>query len=190
MWEAQCLPDGWDAGTWTKFLVGAAKRRATTVWHNDLASNRARIAGNYSDWLHTTSNARMEMAEYLRFAGIEDEGARILFALRAGASELRVDTDRRDLDHDQRTCTFCNGGQVEDARHVLTECVAHEAARASLIAKLPTEMSDFGDDDVFAAIMQGAALRRFCPSRPRRKTVITAVKTFWRSVYARRQIQN
>ena len=54
----------------------------------------------------------------------------------------------------------------------------------------PTEMSDFGDDDVFAAIMQGAALRRFCPSRPRRKTVITAVKSFWRSVYARRQIQN
>ena len=190
VWESQQLPPGWNGDRWRDFLIGVAKKRATEVWHNSIAENDRRIARNYASWLHTADASHMEMAEYLRFAGIEDEGARILYALRAGASELRVDADRRHLEHSERTCRFCAGGQVEDARHVVRECTAHDAARTSLVAKLPSELKDISDDGVFSALMQGAELRRLCPSRPRRKTVITAVKSFWRSVYARRQIQN
>ena len=185
MWEAQQLPDGWHAGDWRDFLVRAAKKRATTVWHNNLASNDSTIADNYVDLLNTADNSTMQMAEYLRFAGIEDEGARILFAIRAGASELRVDADRRyQPDRSLRVCTLCGGEQVEDARHVLRDCAAYAPARANLIAKMPPQLRDLHDDRVLRAIMQGAELRNLCPHRLRRNTV-TAVKTFWREVYAR-----
>ena len=73
---------------------------------------------------------------------------------------------------------------------MLRDCTAHDAARASLVAKLPPELRDLNDDCVLAAVMQGADLRRLCPDLPRRKTVITAIKTFWRGVHARRQIQD
>ena len=49
-------------------------------------------------------------------------------------------------------------------------------------------IADLNDDRVVNAIMQGGELRTRCPELPRRQAVITAVKTFWRSVYARRQI--
>ena len=75
VWESQQLPPGWNGDRWRDFLIGVAKKRATEVWHNSIAENDRRIARNYASWLHTADASHMEMAEYLRFAGIEDEGA-------------------------------------------------------------------------------------------------------------------
>ena len=130
----------------------------------------------------------MEMAEYLRIAETEDEGARLMFRLRSGTSDLRVDRDRRSgVDHEDRCCTLCAAHNVEDVRHVLAECPAHEGARRSLLNKLPAELHDLHDDQVIDALMGSTMLRNLCSDSVARWAAIHAMKAFWARVFRLRR---
>ena len=130
----------------------------------------------------------MEMAEYLRIAETEDEGARLFFRLRSGTSDLRVDRDRRfGVAHEDRCCTLCAAHSVEDVRHVLAECPAHADARRSLLNKLPAELHDLHDDQVTDALMGSNVIRNLCPDRVARWAAIHASKAFWARVFRLRR---
>ena len=126
----------------------------------------------------------MEMAEYILAAGAEDPGVQILFALRSGTSDLRVDTDRRlGIPHYQRICRFCDTNQVEDSDHVLSSCPAHSSVRASLISKLPHQLQNLEDLEVRNAIMGAANFQSLCPRASVRKEAWNAIKSFWVAVF-------
>jgi hypothetical protein len=132
----------------------------------------------------------MEMAEYLSIAEAGDEGARILFALRSGTSDLRVDRERRNgIAREHRCCRACAGRHVEDAQHVLTVCPAHGGARASLLQKLPPTLHALNDERVFHALMGGSQLREICPDPVARFAAIHAVKAFWVRTFEARRLQ-
>ena len=130
----------------------------------------------------------MEMAEYLQTARAEDKGAEIMFAIRSGTRPLRADRDRRRRSpFPQRLCTLCDAEKVEDAFHAFAECSAHEAARESLRSKLPAQLSQVDDRDVFNALMGAEPLRDCCEEAPTRRAVTEAVKCFWVRVLGTRE---
>ena len=124
------------------------------------------------------------MAEYVRAAGSQDSSVATMFALRTGTSDLQVDRDRPlRLDPALSRCRFCNHGEPEDARHVLTRCPAHAVARELLLAALPESMRALDDPQVFAALMGSADAAALCEANAALQlSVVYAVNAFWSAV--------
>ena len=188
VWENQRLPpveppsQMSEGDAWKEMLRGLAKRMARAEWRDSSCHDpQGSIASNYANWLHVPEGApSMQMAEYLGEASVEDRGAQILFSLRSGTSVLRVDADRMfGIPHSQRLCTFCECGSVEDARHVLMECPAHEQARRSLLTKLPSQLCSWDEEGIFNALMGSEGLARLCPRAAVRFAALGAIKAFW-----------
>ena len=194
VWRQQKLPESAgndDVGAWKARLRKLAKQRARVKLTGDLARRapESRIASNYLDWLHFKDSApQLEMAEYIRTARVEDEGAEIVFALRSGTSVLRADSDRLLVPrHLHRFETrICNKGKVEDAYHALAECPAHDAARHSLRSKLPEALRAVENRDTFDALMMKESLTRRCADAAAREAATEAVKCFWVRVLGHR----
>ena len=68
---------------------------------------------------------------------------------------------------------------MEDARHVLMECPAHEQARQSLLTKLPSQLSNWDEEGIFNALMGSEGLARLCPRAAIRFAALGAIKSFW-----------
>ena len=164
---------------------------ACAQWRDNvvIGANRSTIRQNYADWIHVPAGApQMEMAEYLDSAEAEDEGATLMFAVRSGTSDLRVDRDRRFVpNREDRCCGLCEGRHVEDAHHVFNVCPAHSAARRTLLSKLPPALRDLQDDQVFNAVLGSAAMRDLCPDDVTRRAAIHATKTFLVQVFRLRR---
>ena len=62
---------------------------------------------------------------------------RILTKLRGGTAELQVEVGRwRGLKREERKCTNCDGGEVEDVKHFLMRCKAWNREREGLVEKM------------------------------------------------------
>ena len=186
-WRDQRLPRGWTVARWTSFLRDRAKDVATQQWTQAITTRSAssNIAANYGGWSHVRD--RCEMAEYVHGAGAEDDGCRLLFAVRSGTSRLWADQGRRvpGLQYADRHCRMCNERKVEDAKHVMTECEAFAGGRAAMLAKLPQQLQRLQHEPVFTALMGGASLYDVCPDRAQRRRAIGAAKAFWCYAFAK-----
>ena len=62
---------------------------------------------------------------------------RILTKLRGGTAELQVEVGRwRGLKREERKCTECDSGEVEDVKHFLLRCKALSREREELMEKM------------------------------------------------------
>jgi hypothetical protein len=117
-------------------------------WH-DLPAN-PRTAGSesvlystYDSWFASTSFNDLDMTKpqswcpaYVHAtAGLNKAHLASLMRFRLGAHDLRVATGRwervdgRELPRQQRLCSACTAGQVEDEFHMVFECDAYDVVR-------------------------------------------------------------
>ena len=123
----------------------------------------------------------MAMAEYVEEARAEDEGARLMFAIRSGTSNLHGDRGRRTrptTPRHLRTCAFCVTRGIEDVHHVVGSCPAHAAGRQVLVACLPPVLRDLSDGSVVDALMGASSLRALVPDDVTRIAATEAFKNF------------
>ena len=192
VWEAQRLPQSRaadDADAWKRLLKVRAQRMALANHRDEVNARRSAVANQYAAWSHMGAGAtQMRMADYVRAAGVEDAGVAELFALRSGTSNLRADQGwRLRIARADCCCLMCGQG-VEDARHVLVHCPAHEEARRSLRSKLPPYLQDLASPEVLSALMQSAELERRCGNDDAmRRAVAGAVKAFFLRTRRRRE---
>ena len=71
---------------------------------------------------------------------------RILTKLRWGAAELQVEMGRwRGLKREERKCTECDSGEVEDVKHFLMRCNAWNREREELMEKMKKVVTGFDE---------------------------------------------
>ena len=184
------LPDA-DGVYWRRSLRDLAKERACDQWQEDVdgAIPFSSIARDYSIWMHVRRGApAMQMAEYVAEARTCDEGARLLFAIRSGTSDLHGDRGRRTrTPRHLRTCAFCETRSFEGVHHVVSNCPAHAEARRALTACLPPAINDLSDADVVDALMGASSLHELVPDDVRRIAAVDAFKRFLVMVFQRRE---
>ena len=74
---------------------------------------------------------------------------RSIFAqLRMGILPLRVETGRfQNMDLNNRTCIYCNSGNVEDENHFIFHCSHYDHLRAPFLVKCSEVVENFGQFD-------------------------------------------
>ena len=80
----------------------------------------------------------LEREEYLETVTDREERRRMT-ALRGGTNPLRIEIGRWKGEQLQdRTCTLCAKGEVEDEAHVLLDCSTYERERSEMFSKIQT----------------------------------------------------
>ena len=81
---------------------------------------------------------KLELENYL-ISEKEKTGRYLLTSLRVGTNKLRIETGRwkRPIERrEERVCTQCNTGNVEDEKHFLLECPRYEQLRTQMFQAL------------------------------------------------------
>lgn len=163
-WEAW---DGMIDEPWQE--VAGENPRTTALPQHKLATYAAwfatpRVPGSDK----TEDGYPMGMPRYVcHTGGVPFEQVKSLMRLRTGAHHLAIETGRwQGLNRDERLCTKCNGGVVEDELHVLFECPFYDDVRAKFSEPL---FSQFGGPGGVASVMQHQWFRcaEFMEQEPR-----------------------
>ena len=96
-----------------------------------------------------------------RCVEVEDKKMRrILTKLQGGTAELRIETGRwRGLRREDRVCTICCDGEIEEAEHLILRCKVAGEERKNLLEemkKVDGDLQDKSEKEQLAAILDGA----------------------------------
>ena len=73
---------------------------------------------------------------------------RVLTKLRGGTAELQVEMARwKGLRREDRKCTECGSGEVEDVQHFLIRCEAWNRERKKLMEKMKSLVAGFDEEE-------------------------------------------
>jgi len=162
VWQSELVGD---EGAWKKLLKASIQAREEKEW-------KARVEIQPKLRLYRTLKFNLHQEEYLHVIKDREE-RRLITALRVGTNVLAVETGRwKGEALEERTCSACATGNIENELHFLLDCSAYERERRRLYQRIRTATDfDFrqmeGETDWLAQMMLGVS----CPNKNKRQSI-------------------
>jgi Reverse transcriptase (RNA-dependent DNA polymerase) len=162
VWETELVGD---AVAWKRLLKASIQAREEKEW-------KAEVEIKTKLRLYKTLKFNLHQEEYLEVIKDREE-RRLITALRGGTNVLAVETGRwKGADLEERTCSVCCTGDIENELHFLLVCSAYERERLRLYQHIFTA-TDFAfqqmeeETDWLAQMMLGVG----CSNKIKRQRI-------------------
>ena len=136
-WQAQSVPVNVAASAqrnrdiWRDIVLAAVRERAGERWANRVWNKQKLVTYRLLVGRSPT------LQPYIRESPAGDRITRLITGLRTGTNALEVERGRwTGVPREERVCTRCVGGGVEDERHFLLRCPNYRLERADLASQL------------------------------------------------------
>jgi len=167
---------------WMKLVKKCIAQKEQNDWRNRITKSKL--------LLYSKIKSELCQEEYILL--LPTWSRRIFLMLRAGASQLRIETGRRIKEpRHLRTCRACVSNQLEDESHFMFYCPIYDRQREELLKEifektdLHYNLSSCLDDHNF---LLDAMIGRGFPDKKTREIVCLAVAKFLKRAFRRRKI--